>query len=159
MRHLFTSLLPILEHPEEGNSLFVDHIALALQAYLLQAYGTSTIGARAVRRGLAPWRERRAKEAMNASLHKDISVAELAREVGLSSSQFARAFRQATGRPPHRWLLERRVETAQGLLLNPAMSLHDIAIACGFTDQSAYTRAFTRLVGTSPAAWRRLRQD
>ena len=158
LRHLFTSLLPILVQPEEGNSLFVDHIALALQAYLLQAYGTSTIGGGAARRGLAPWQERRAKEAMNANLAKDISIADLARELGLSSSHFARAFRQATGRPPHRWLLERRVETAQHLLLNSTMTLKEIAIACGFTDQSTFTRAFTRLVGTSPAAWRRLRQ-
>jgi AraC-like DNA-binding protein len=158
LRHLFTSLLPILVQPEEGNSLFVDHIALALQAHLLQAYGTSAIGGRTVRRGLAPWQERRAKEAMNANLNKDISIADLARELGLSSSHFARAFRQATGRPPHRWLLERRVETAQRLLLNSTMTLQEIAIACGFTDQSTFTRAFTRLVGTSPAAWRRLRQ-
>jgi AraC-like DNA-binding protein len=158
IRHLFLCLRPFLEQLADGNSLFVDQIALALQAHLLRTYATTVIEGPSVRRGLAPWQERRAKEAMNASLHKDIFVAELAREVGLSSSHFARAFRQATGRPPHRWLLERRAETAQGLLLNSPLSLQEIAIACGFTDQCAFTRAFTRLVGTSPAAWRLLRQ-
>jgi AraC-like DNA-binding protein len=158
IRYLFKSLEPILEHPEDEHSLFVDHIALALQDHLLQTYASPLIEDRPVRRGLAPWQERRAKEAMNANVHRNISVAELARECGLSNSRFARAFRQATGQPPHRWLVERRVETAQGLLLTSQMSIHEIAIACGFADQSALTRVFTRIVGASPAAWRRIRQ-
>jgi AraC family transcriptional regulator len=158
IRHLFACLHPALEHAEKGNSLFVDHIALALQAHLLETYATTAIVAPLVRRGLAPWQERRAKEAINASLDKDISIARLAAECGLSISHFARAFKQATGRPPHRWLLERRVETAQGLLLNSQMSLREIATACGFSDQSHLTRAFARMVGKSPGAWRRLRQ-
>jgi len=158
IRHLLACLHPILEHPEKGNSLFVDHIALALEAHLLQTYATTVVQGPSVRSGLAPWQERRAKEAMNASLHKDISIAQLASECGLSSSHFTRAFRQTTGRPPHRWLLERRVETAQGLLLNSRMPLQEIASACGFSDQSHLTRAFTRMVGTSPGAWRRVRR-
>ena len=158
IRHLFGSLQPILGDSEKANPLLVDHIALALQAHLLHTYTTTFAEGLSVRGGLAPWQERRAKEAMTAKLDKDVSLAELARECGLSSAHFARAFKQATGRPPYRWLLERRIETAQGLLLNSQMSLQQIAITCGFSDQSGFTRAFTRLVGTSPAAWRRLRQ-
>jgi AraC family transcriptional regulator len=157
IRHLFLSLHPILEQPENGCSLFVDHIALALQAHLLRTYASAVIAGQSVRGGLAPWQERRAKEVMNGSLDKDISIAQLASECGLSSSHFARAFRQATGRPPHRWLLERRLEATQDLLLNSQMSLQEIANACGFSDQSHLSRAFRRMVGTSPGAWRRIR--
>jgi AraC family transcriptional regulator len=157
VRHLFLSLRPILEQPGDGNSLFVDHIALALQAHLLQTYASADIEGQSVRRGLAPWQERRAKEAMNASLGKDISIAQLASECGLSSSHFARAFRQVTGCPPHRWLLERRLAAAQDLLLNSPMSLEEIANACGFSDQSHLSRVFKRMIGTSPGAWRRIR--
>jgi AraC family transcriptional regulator len=157
VRHLFLCLRPILEQPADGSSLFVDQIALALQAHLLRTYATTAIEPRSVRRGLAPWQERRAKEAMNASLDKDISIARLASECGLSSSHFARAFRQATGRPPHRWLLERRLAVAQGLLLNSQMSLQEIGNACGFSDQSHLSRAFKRMAGTSPGGWRRTR--
>jgi AraC family transcriptional regulator len=154
--HLLACLYPALEHAEDKNAHFVDHVALALQAHLLQRYATIVVPS--IRRGLAPWQERRAKEAMYASLDKDISIAQLASECGLSSSHFARAFKQATGRPPYRWLLERRVETAQGLLLNSQMSLLEIAKACGFADQSHLTRAFKRIAGTSPGAWRRVRR-
>ena len=157
VRHLFLCLRPFLGQPADGNSLFVDQIALALQAHLLRTYATTVIEGQSVRRGLAPWQERRAKEAMNASLHKDISVAQLASECGLSSCHFARAFRQTTGRPPHRWLLERRLEMAQGLLVNSQMPLQSIASACGFSDQSHFSRAFSQMTGTSPGAWRRIR--
>jgi len=157
VRHLLLSLSPFLEQPEDGSSLFVDHIALALQAHLLHTYATTAIHSQSVRRGLAPWQERRAKEAMNASLDKDTSIAQLASECGLSSSHFARAFKQTTGWPPYRWLLERRLETAQDLLLNSQMSLREIASACGFSDQSHLSRAFNQRVGTSPGAWQRIR--
>jgi AraC family transcriptional regulator len=157
VRHLLLCLRPFLEQRADGNSLVVDHIALALQAHLLRTYATTVIEGQSVRRGLAPWQERRAKEAMNASLDKDISIAQLASECGLSSGHFARAFRQTTGRPPHRWLLERRLEIAQGLLLNSRMPLSKIAIACGFSDQSHFSRAFRQMTGISPGAWRRIR--
>jgi AraC family transcriptional regulator len=159
VRHLFLCLRPILEQPADGSSLFVDQIALALQAHLLRTYATTVVEGQSVRRGLAPWQERRAKEAMSANLDKDISIAQLASECGLSSSHFARAFRQATGWPPHRWLLERRLETARDLLLNSQMPLQKIANACGFSDQSHLSRTFRRMVGTSPAAWRRIRSS
>jgi AraC-like DNA-binding protein len=158
IRHLLACLYPVFEQAESHNSLFVDHIALALQAHLLQTYGGNSLVLPAVRRGLSPSQERRAKELMNASLDKDISVGQLAQQIGLSSSYFSRAFRKATGRPPHRWLLEQRIEATQSLLLNSQMSLEEIAKACGFSDQSQLTRAFTRMVGTSPGAWRRARQ-
>jgi AraC-like DNA-binding protein len=155
IRHLLACLYPSLEHADKGNSLFVDHIALALQTHLLQGYGTIVVPS--VRGGLAPWQERRAKEAMYANLAKDVSIAQLASECGVSSSHFARAFKRANGRPPYRWLLERRVESAQALLLNSQVSLDEIAKACGFSDQSHLARTFRRIVGTSPGAWRRMR--
>jgi AraC family transcriptional regulator len=158
IRHLLACLHPAFESAEHTNSLFVDHVALALEAHLLQRYATSVIAVPTDRYGLSPWQERRVKEVMSASLDKDISVAQLASEVGLSTSHFARAFRKATGRPPHRWFLEQRIETAQGLLLNSQMSLGEIAEACGFSDQSHLTRVFARMVGISPGAWRRARR-
>jgi AraC family transcriptional regulator len=156
IRHLLACLYPVLEGPETRNALFVDHVALALQAHLLQRYAALPVPS--VRRGLAPWQERRAKEAMCASLDQNISIAQLASECGLSGSHFARAFKQATGMPPYRWLLERRVETAQGLLLKSQMSLDEVAKLCGFSDKSHLARAFRRTVGTSPGAWRRIRR-
>ena len=59
------------------------------------------------------------------------------------------------GVAPHNWLLTRRVEVAKEKLRDDRLSLSDVALACGFTDQSHLTRVFTRMVGVSPGAWRR----
>jgi AraC family transcriptional regulator len=61
--------------------------------------------------------------------------------------------------PPHRWLLARRIERAQELLLHSALSLDRIAAACGFADQSHFSRVFSRQIGIAPSAWRRQRRS
>ena len=148
----------LFEHPDENNSLLVDHIALSLQSHLYQTYSATPAWNLKARGGLAPWQESRAKEIMEADLDKEITLARLAHDCRLSASQFARAFRQSTGCTPHRWLLQRRVERAQDLLLTSDKNLAEIASSCGFFDPSHLTRAFRRTVGTSPGLWRRARR-
>jgi AraC family transcriptional regulator len=156
--HLGACFSTLFEHPEENNSLLVDHIALSLQNHLYQTYSITPVSSRRPRGGLAPWQERRATEAMDANLDKEIDIAQLAYDCGLSTSQFARAFRQSTGCPPHRWLLQRRIKRAQDLLLASNKTLVEIASACGFYDQSHLTRAFHQIVGTTPGLWRRIKR-
>jgi AraC-like DNA-binding protein len=156
--HVGACLSALLEHPEENNSLLIDHIALSLQDHLYQTYSATPASSRRARGGLAPWQERRAKEAMDADLDKEIDIARLAYDCGLSTSQFARAFKQSTGCPPHRWLLEQRIKRAQNLLLTSDRTLTEIARVCGFYDQPHLTRAFGQTVGTSPGLWRRARR-
>lgn len=156
--HIGACISALLEHPEESNSLLVDHIALSLQSHLYQTYSAAPASSPRARGGLAPWQESRAKEAMDANLDKEVNIARLAYECGLSTSQFARAFRQSTGCPPHRWLLEQRIKRAQNLLLTSDRTLTEIARVCGFYDQPHLTRAFGQTVGTSPGLWRRARR-
>jgi AraC-like DNA-binding protein len=77
----------------------------------------------------------------------DPSIADLAAECRLSPSHFARA---STGTPPHKWLLNRRIDRAKALLLGGGDALSQIALACGFVDQSHFTRVFARSEGLSP---------
>ena len=148
----------LLEHPDENNSLLVDHIALSLQSHLYQTYSAAPASSPRARGGLAPWQESRAKEAMDADLDKEITIARLAYDCGLSASQFGRAFKQSTGCTPHRWRLQRRIKRAQDLLLTSDKALAEIASACGFSNQSHLTRAFGQTVGTSPGLWRRIKR-
>ena len=155
VRQLLTSLIPALAKPEEASALFVDYVALALSAHVAQVYGAMRVARYPPRGGLAPWQEQRAKELLNANLEGAIPLKRLAAECGLSVRHFARAFRQSTGAAPHRWLLNRRVELAKGLLSDPRLSLAEIAVRCGFSDQSHFSRVFTAMSGASPGAWRR----
>ena len=157
VRALTSALYPALDRPDEANRLFVDWTMLALACHIAQTYGgLQTLPARG---GLAPWQERRAKEVLEANLCGDVPLTELARECGLSTGHFSRAFKVTTGVPPHQWLLNRRIENAMQLLRGRQFSLPEVSLACGFSDQSHFTRVFTRLSGTTPGAWRRLYQE
>ena len=155
VRHLLSCLLPVMSEPQQANSLFLDHILLAMAAHLACNYAGMSPNAGMPGGGLAPWQERRAKELMSASLNGDVPLSRLAAECGLSVRHFARAFHRSTGMPPHRWLLKLRVERAKEILRTRALSLIDVAAFCGFADQSHFTRVFTAIVGISPGAWRR----
>jgi AraC-like DNA-binding protein len=155
MRGLVGSLMPAFENPEQASRLFVEHVTLAVAIHAAQTYGGMTPAPRLARGGLAAWQVKRAQETLAANLEGDISLADLANDCGLSASHFSRAFRQSTGLSPHRWLVQRRVDLAKRLLSDRKLSLAEIALSCGFTDQSHFTRVFSAIVGVSPGAWRR----
>lgn len=109
-------------------------------------------------KGLAVWQLDLTLALILDDLSADIPVAELASRCGLSRSYFARAFKASTGLPPHQWLMRHRVERCRQMLEASNESIVEIALRCGFADQSHLTRVFHSLTGASPAAWRRRRQ-
>jgi AraC family transcriptional regulator len=151
---LAAAVAPAFERPEEASALFVDHLALALCSHLIHAYGGVTL-CESVKGGLSPGQTRRAQEYMAAHWSDDISLIDVAAACNLSRGHFIKAFRVTTGLTPHQWLQRRRVELARDMLLDGPRSIASIAAACGFADQSHLTRVFSRIVGESPAAWRR----
>jgi AraC family transcriptional regulator len=107
------------------------------------------------RGGLAPWQERRVSEMMESSLEEPPTLRKLAQSCSLSASHFAKAFKQSFGHAPHQWLMHRRVARAHELMRNTLEPLAEIALACGFSDQSHFSRVFSRLTGLTPGVWRR----
>lgn len=158
IHRLATAMLPALAQPERANGMFVEYMSFALAAHVARAHGGLRELEVPPRGGLARWQERRACELMAANLDGEISVHDLATECRLSTSHFARAFRQTTGMPPHRWLLRRRIEAALELMKDRQNSLVDIALATGFASQSHFSDTFRRHMGMSPACWRRTQE-
>lgn len=109
------------------------------------------------RGGLSPWQVRKVLCHIEAQLDRTLRNEDLAALVRLNPSHFCRAFRNSFGESPHGYVIRRRVERAQGLMLSTDASLTDIALDCGLADQSHLTRLFRRIVGESPRAWRRAR--
>lgn len=155
MAALSAALIPAFQNPDYASQLFLDHTTLAVASHVAGHYGDLRLPRRTVVGGLTERMERRAKDIIDANLTGEISLALLARECGLSSRHFARAFKQSVGVAPHQWMVLRRCELAKELLRSSPLSLAEIALACGFADQSHFTRAFARLVGMTPGAWRR----
>jgi AraC-like DNA-binding protein len=111
------------------------------------------------RGGLAGWQARRLIAHVDANLSARIRVEELAALVELSISHFCRAFKCTFGVSAHDYVTRRRIEVAQGLMLTTSDSLSAIALSCGMSDQSHFTRSFRRIVGQTPYSWRRTRRD
>ena len=155
VRNLGQVMLEALKLPEQASRFFVDHVTLALTSHVAHTYGDLGNPMRPIRGGLAGWQKRRACELIDAHLDGGIPLCELAQECGLSTSHFARAFRQSTGVTPHAWLMRRRVDRASALMRDTKQPLSTIALAAGFADQSHFTRVFSKVLGISPGGWRR----
>jgi AraC-like DNA-binding protein len=154
--NLGASLLPALAQTQSCSRLFLDHVTFALAVHVAQSYGGLCPLPRPILGGLTPSQQRRALEILNADLHGDVALKDIARECGSSVSHFSRSFHRSFGRAPHQWLLCRRVEVAKSLLRQQTLALAQVALECGFADQSHFTRVFSRAVGVSPGAWRHI---
>lgn len=133
-------------HP--GGRLFADGLACALAARLLALQSRRTEPAP---HALPAWRLRHVVEYIEAHLDQDLTLAELARVAGFSLSHFKPLFRQATGMPAHRFVLERRVERARTRLLEGGRSFTDIALEAGFAHSSHMARCMRRVLGVTPS--------
>ena len=83
------------------------------------------------------------------------TLGHLAREVGLSRSALADRFTHFVGQPPMRYLASWRMQLAARLLAEGAPKVSAVALDVGYDSEAAFSRAFKRIVGTAPAAWRR----
>jgi AraC-like DNA-binding protein len=83
------------------------------------------------------------------------TVEELGRRVGLSRSALHERFAEMIGQPPMQYLANWRIQVASSLLRNTNATVASVADEVGYESEAAFARAFKRLVGTPPAAWRR----
>jgi AraC-like DNA-binding protein len=97
---------------------------------------------------------RRAQQFLHERHAQRVRLAALADVCRLSPFQVIRIFRRVLGVPPFAYLLQVRVNRAQGMLRDGS-SLADVAYSCGFSDQSHLTRAFKRVVGIPPGQYMR----
>lgn len=89
-------------------------------------------------------------ELMEANLSEPLSLADLARRVGLSRRQVERLFDQEMGRSPARYYLEIRLDRARHLLMQSSLAVFDVAVACGFVSASHFAKCYRELYARSP---------
>ncbi len=104
--------------------------------------------------GLAPWRERLAKQMIAENLGCRLTVPQLAEACAMSRSHFSRAFKRTTGLSPQEWIHQQRMAQAKQLIANSDKSLTQIGAECGFCDQAHFCRTFLKTEGTNPSTWR-----
>ncbi|MEJ1969126.1 MAG: AraC family transcriptional regulator [Rhizomicrobium sp.] len=156
LESLAAALRPSIEQAEEADPLFVDYVSLGALAHLSRTYGGGSRPASSG--GLSPAQLRRALDFMGERHADRITLADVAGACGLSRGHFAQGFKRTTGAAPHQWLQRYRLERVQRLLLASDRAIAEIAVACGFADQSHLTRVFAKTTRQTPAAWRRSRK-
>ena len=87
-------------------------------------------------------------------LDQTITVGQLAAEAGMSSSHFARVFKETLGSTPMQYVMAYRIEQAVKMMDDAEHPLGDIALVCGFADQAHFTRSFKQVLGKTPRAYR-----
>ncbi len=94
------------------------------------------------------------KDFIEERLAEDLTIADMAAIVHMSQFHFARAFKAATGTPPHRYLTQRRLERAKVLLEVTRLSVAEVAYRVGFDNKSHFIAQFRKATGTTPKAFR-----
>ncbi len=156
--HLLFALHAEFVNRNPSGGAYIDAISRAVALRLLTAHANLAEPG-PLRGGLSRPSLRRVLEYIDTNLDQDLALSSLSAVSGLSADHFARAFRESTGEPPHRYLMRRRLAHARHLLENSDRSIADIAQTSGFTDQSHLTNLFRRHFGITPgkvrAAWTR----
>jgi AraC-like DNA-binding protein len=155
LRGMAEALLPAFRTRDRVNRLFMDHVMIAVGSHVAARYGGMRSKERPAPGRLTASQERRAKEMLREHLAGEVPLRAVADACGLSLSQFSRAFRKSVGVPPYRWAMQQRIALAKALLREDTLALSQMALKCGFSDQSHFTRSFSSMVGVSPGAWRR----
>jgi AraC family transcriptional regulator len=147
-----------LQTETSAGSLLIGALASSLAARLVQKYVTAS-SAQSVPRhtvqGLDRRRLLRVLDYIEANLEGDLSIERMATIACLSRFHFARAFRQAVGQSPHRYVSAKRLERAKTLLMHGDRPLVDIALALSFSSQANFARAFRQATGLAPGQYRR----
>ena len=131
--------------------------ALVLEGLALELFGVTLRGGRSRPRPPAWLAE--VKQALGRELNRPHSLDELAARAGVSSAHLAWSFRDRYGESVGGFLRRARVEEAARRMAEGAAPLAQIALECGFCDQSHLSRTFKRLMGLTPGAWRRASRD
>src|SRR5262245_34764127 len=134
-----------------GGNLAAESLANVLAVQLIRHVVAPPKSARG-RDGALPQRRLRAVvEFIEEHLDARPTLEQMAALVRLNPYHFARQFKAATGLPPHQYVIARRVDRARHLLqAGTDLSLAEVAVHAGFSDQSQFSRHFKRLVGVTP---------
>ena len=146
-----------LKNETSGGRMLAETLATCLAARLVQNHfgGFAPETSRSMRSGLDRRRLIRVIDYIEANLEGHLTVDHLASIACLSQFHFARAFKAAVGRSPHRYISDRRLERAKVMLADGDRPLVDIALALSFSCQANFTRAFRAATEQTPGQYRR----
>lgn len=161
MSNLMRAVQYALDDGDYASTLFVDCVARAAAVQLVRNYSNARLRTAPVygNGGAISPVVRQAIGYIQDRLDQSLTLENIAAAVNRSPSHFARQFRTCMGVPPYQYVLNLRLNRARELLQNTRLSIAEIAFETGFSHQEHLTRLFRREFGTTPAAYRKSRQN
>jgi AraC family transcriptional regulator len=135
--------------------LYGELLGTALADRLVQNYAVSKPSLEFKAKGLPQSQLKRVFDYIKANLTQDLSIWDLATLTSMSKSHFSRSFKQSVGISPYQYLMRQRVERAKQLLKQQTISISDIALDCGFANQTHLTKVFRQMTGMTPKAYQK----
>jgi AraC family transcriptional regulator len=145
--------MALLEELRSGSSfgrLYVETLAQSLVLRLLRAHAVFSASAQPRKGAMSSATMRRVLDYIGDNLAHDLTLDEIAGVAGISPYHFTRLFKQSIGLPLHRYVTQRRLESAKRLLLVGAHTIAEVAALTGFADQSHLHRHFKSAYGITP---------
>jgi AraC family transcriptional regulator len=140
----------------EEDDLYAESLANMLAAHLVKRYSRRDQPTCEYRGGLPEHKLRRVIEYVHDNLEGRLLLADIAASVGCSPCHLERLFKPATGVALHKYVMQQRVERAKQLLADTEKPIAEVALDCGFQDQSHFTKVFHRLIRVTPKTYRDL---
>ncbi|XXY51380.1 AraC family transcriptional regulator [Sorangium sp. So ce269] len=141
---------------EYFGAVYVQSLSLALASYISARYGAGAKAGIALRNAsLSSSQRAQIEKFVDSELSSNFGLVDLAGLVGYSPDHFSRLFKHAFHQTPYQYVLSRRIERAMTMLRDERLSIAEIALACGFSNQGHLTTAFKRRTGTTPGAYRK----
>ncbi|MBE9033139.1 helix-turn-helix transcriptional regulator [filamentous cyanobacterium LEGE 11480] len=145
-----------MQHNGLGGRLYSESLGNLLILHLLRNYCQPNPKFAQPHMGLGDRRLKSVLDYIEAHLDENLGLQDFATLTGLSQCHFATMFKQSMGVAPYRYVLQQRLERAKQYLQSSNQRIHEIALDCGFADQSHLTKHFRKSVGMTPRQFRNL---
>lgn len=143
-----------IQYANLGSQLYLESLTNLLIVHMLRNYCALTPKLQTDQGGLSPRKLKQAIDYIQANLYQDLRQAAIAQELGMTQSYFCTLFKQSVGMTPHQYVLQQRIERAKQLLECSEMAIAEIALQCGFANQSHFTKHFHRFTNSTPRVYR-----
>lgn len=137
-----------------AGNLYIESLRNLLAVHLLRNHISGAIQSEPESAHLEGFKLKQLKDYIEAHLAEDLAIATLSALIPMSQFHFARAFKAAVGEPPHRYIMQRRIERAKVLLAATRLSVAEVSHQTGFSSQSHFTTQFRKAIGVTPKQFR-----
>ncbi|MCY6490272.1 helix-turn-helix domain-containing protein [Leptolyngbya sp. GGD] len=137
-----------------GGQLYSESLANILNIHLLRHYCTQPITLRRYESGLSQHSLQQVLDYIHSHLERDLSLDTLSNLANMSKYHFIYLFKQSKGMTPHQYVIQQRIHRAKEMLGDRKLAISGIGLACGFANQSHFTRLFRKHTGVAPKAYR-----